>query len=200
MTLLRHNLLQHILRRPGAAALPDSPGEAISRFRGDVFEMPLFALWMNDLLGSIAYCVVAMIIMAHINARITALAILPFIVVGIVANATAKRVSAYRRASRRAAGIVSGFIGELFGAVQAVKVATAEREVIAHFHTLNEDRRDGFAERPPVQRNAQLDLPQCHQYRHRHHPHPGRPGHATEHLHAWATSRSLSFTWASSAS
>jgi len=141
LALLRHNLLQHILRRPGAAALPDSPGEAISRFRGDAFEMPLFALWMNDLLGSIAYCVVAVIIMAHINAHITALAILPFFVVGIVANATAKRVSEYRLASRRAAGIVSGFIGELFGAVQAVKVATAEREVIAHFHTLNEDRR-----------------------------------------------------------
>lgn len=39
--LLRRNLLRHILRRPGAAALPDSPGEAISRFRGDVFEISL---------------------------------------------------------------------------------------------------------------------------------------------------------------
>src|SRR5262245_43979696 len=30
-TLLRKNLLRHILRRPGAAPLPDSPGEALSR-------------------------------------------------------------------------------------------------------------------------------------------------------------------------
>ena len=141
ITLLRHNLLRHILRRPGASALPDSPGEAVSRFRGDVFEIPLFALWMNDLLGLIAYCVVAITVMVRINASITLLAILPFIVVGFVANMTTKRIGEYRRASRRASGIVSGFIGELFGAVQAVKVATAEKEVIAHFHTLNEDRR-----------------------------------------------------------
>ncbi len=40
--LLRRNLLKHILRRPGAAPLPDSPGEAVSRFRNDVMEIPLF--------------------------------------------------------------------------------------------------------------------------------------------------------------
>ena len=32
ITLLRRNMLGYILKRPGAAALPDSPGEAISRF------------------------------------------------------------------------------------------------------------------------------------------------------------------------
>lgn len=140
-TLLRRNLLRHILHRPGASALPDSPGEATSRFRNDVFEMPLFAVWMNDLLGTIAFCVVAVIVMVHINAAITSLALLPFIAVGFVAYRSTQRIEEYRRASRRASGIVSGFIGELFGAVQAVKVATTEREVIAHFHTLNEDRR-----------------------------------------------------------
>jgi ATP-binding cassette subfamily B protein len=36
---------------------------------------------------------------------------------------------------------VTGFIGEFFGAAQAVKVATAEKNVIAHFHRLNEQRR-----------------------------------------------------------
>jgi ATP-binding cassette subfamily B protein len=51
------------------------------------------------------------------------------------------RIEQYRRASRKAAGIVTGFIGEFFGAVQAVKVATAEEGVIAHFNRLNDDRR-----------------------------------------------------------
>jgi hypothetical protein len=55
MALMRKNLLKHILRRPGASALPDSPGEAISRFRGDVFEISLFALWLNDIQGGIAF-------------------------------------------------------------------------------------------------------------------------------------------------
>jgi ABC-type multidrug transport system fused ATPase/permease subunit len=81
MTLLRKNLLKHILRRPGASALPDSPGEAISRFRGDVFEIPLFSLWINDMLGSISFSVVALIIMFRISPSITTVAILPFIVV-----------------------------------------------------------------------------------------------------------------------
>jgi len=141
LTQLRHNVLRHILRRPGANALPDSPGEAVSRFRGDAIEVPMFALWMNDLLGSLVYCVIALIIMLKISASITVFAVLPLLVIGVVANLAANRIEEYRRASRRASGIVSGFIGELFGAVQAVKVATAEKDVIAHFHTLNEDRR-----------------------------------------------------------
>jgi ATP-binding cassette subfamily B protein len=141
MTLLRKNLLKHILRRPGASALPDSPGEAISRFRGDVFEIPLFALWMNDILGLFAFSLIAIIIMVRINLSITLLAILPFLVVGAVAGASTNRIDQYRRASRRAAGIVTGFISEFFGAVQAVKVATAEEGVIEHFNELNDERR-----------------------------------------------------------
>ena len=85
MTLLRKNLLSQILRRPGAKSLPDSPGEAISRFRGDVFEISLFALWINDILGMILFGVVAVIMMVSISPSITGLAMLPFIVVGVLA-------------------------------------------------------------------------------------------------------------------
>lgn len=141
MTLLRKNLLTHILRRPGASALPDSPGEAISRFRGDVFEISLFALWINDIIGMIAFGVVAVIAMLAINARIALLSLIPFIFVGILANSATERIEKYRRASRRAAGIVTGFIGEFFGAVQAVKVATAEDSVLRHFDEINDERR-----------------------------------------------------------
>lgn len=141
MTLLRKNLLRHILRRPGASALPDSPGEAISRFRGDVFEIPLFALWMNDILGLVVFSIVAIVIMVGISPTITALAIIPFLVVGLIAAASTQRIDQYRRASRRATGIVTGFIAEFFGAVQAVKVATAEGGVIQHFNELNEERK-----------------------------------------------------------
>ncbi|MEN8172884.1 MAG: ABC transporter ATP-binding protein [Chloroflexota bacterium] len=141
MTLLRKNLLKHILRRPGASALPDSPGEAISRFRGDVFEIPLFALWLNDISGLLVFSAIALTIMLRINATITLLALLPFIVVGIIAGASTNRIDQYRRASRRSTGIVTGFIAEFFGAVQAVKVATAEEDVIQHFNELNDERR-----------------------------------------------------------
>ncbi len=140
-TLLRKNLLQHILRHPSASALPDSPGEAISRFRRDVFEVPSFAIWLSQSLALILSAGVALVIMLHINTTITLFAMVPAVLVGVVAHAAAKRIEAYRRAGRQAAGAVTGFIGELFGAVQAVQVATAEEGVIARFQELNDERR-----------------------------------------------------------
>lgn len=141
MTLLRKNMLSYILKRPGASALPDSPGEAISRFRGDVAEIPVFALWMNDLFGTIVFSIIALTVMFRINPSITILSVIPFIVVGVIANLTTKKIVFYRRANRRAAGIVCGFIAEMFGAVQAVKVATAEKSVLKHFRKLTDDFR-----------------------------------------------------------
>jgi ATP-binding cassette, subfamily B, bacterial len=140
-TLLRKNLLRHILRRPGAAPLPDSAGEAISRFKTDVQEIPLFVILINDIAVGIIVVIVAIVLMAQISPWVTAMALIPLVLVGIVANIASKRIEHYRRASRSAAGDVSGFIGELFGAVQAIKVATAEKNVIDHFHRLNDERR-----------------------------------------------------------
>jgi ATP-binding cassette, subfamily B, bacterial len=140
-TLLRKNLLRHILRRPGASPLPDSPGEAISRFKNDVNEIPLFVILINDIAVGILVVILAIILMAQISPSVTVMALIPLLIVGIVANIATKRIEHYRRASRQAAGDVSGFIGEFFGAVQAVKVATAERNVINHFHMLNDERR-----------------------------------------------------------
>ncbi len=140
-TLLRRNLLKHILRRPGASPLPESPGEAISRFRGDVVEIPLFAIWINDIIIGALVVGGAVTIMLTINLSITLLALAPFVIVGIVAHAATRRVEEYRRSSRKAAGRITGFIGEMFGAIQAVKVASAEGNVSAHFEQLNEQRR-----------------------------------------------------------
>jgi ATP-binding cassette subfamily B protein len=140
-TLLRKNLLRHILRRPGAAPLPDSAGEAISRFKNDVQEIPLFVILINDIAVGILIIVAAVMLMARISLWVTVMSLIPVVVVGVVANLTGRRIEHYRRASRSAAGSVSGFIGEFFGAVQAVKVATAEKDVINHFHRLNEERR-----------------------------------------------------------
>ena len=140
-TLLRKNLLRHILRRPGASALPDSPGEAISRFKNDVNEIPLFVILINDIAVGIGVVIVAIILMVQISPWVTVMALIPLVFVGVIANIASKRIEHYRRASRTAAGDVSGFIGEFFGAVQAVKVATAENNVINHFHKLNDERR-----------------------------------------------------------
>jgi ATP-binding cassette subfamily B protein len=139
--LLRSNLLKHILRRPGASPLPDSPGEAVSRFRTDVMEIPLFVIWINDILIGVVIICVSIGMMVSISLPVTIVALLPVLIIGFIANAVSGRIADYRRASREAGGKVTGFIGEFFGAVQAVKVATAEKDVIGRFHQLNDERR-----------------------------------------------------------
>jgi ATP-binding cassette subfamily B protein len=140
-TLLRKNLLRHILRRPGASPLPDSAGEAMSRFKNDVQEIPLFVILINDIAVGILIIIGAIALMARISLWVTVMSLIPLVLVGIIANLAGKQIEHYRRASRSAAGNISGFIGEFFGAVQAVKVATAEKNVIDHFHRLNDERR-----------------------------------------------------------
>lgn len=140
-TLLRENLIKHILRRPGAAPLPDSPGEAVSRFRNDVAEIPLFVIWINDIMIGLVIIGIAIGILSSISLPITLLGLAPVILVGLIANAASARIENFRRASRQATGKVTGFIGEFFGAVQAIKFATAEENVLTHFNKLNLERK-----------------------------------------------------------
>ncbi len=140
-TLLRKNMLVNILHQPGALPLRESPGEAISRFREDVMEIPLFVIWVNDFLIGTLIVVISVFLMLRINVPITLLALIPIIIVALVAGTAASRIEKYRIASRQATSQVTGFIGEFFGAVQAVKVATAEENVIRHFEQLNDERK-----------------------------------------------------------
>ena len=53
-----------------------------------------------------------------------------------------RRFNRYRRATLEATGRITSFVGEVYGGVQAVKVAAAEDDVIRHFEKLNNDRHD----------------------------------------------------------
>lgn len=140
-SLLQKNMLDKVLSRPGADALSESPGETISRFRGDVAELPFFAMWINDFIGNFLITIVAVAIMISINARLTIIALLPLILIIAFTNMAAGRAHKYRMETRKRSGIVIGFIAETFNAVQAVKVSTAEDRVIDYFDDLNEKRR-----------------------------------------------------------
>ena len=50
----------------------------------------------------------------------------PLVAVLTVVNTASKRIQRYRKANQEAIGEVTGLLGEVFGAVQAVKVADAE--------------------------------------------------------------------------
>jgi ATP-binding cassette subfamily B protein len=139
--LLRRNLLEHILQRPGARAILDSPGEAISRFRDDAQQVEDAISWTLDMIGLAAFAISAIVVLLRINPQITLLVFMPLIGVIAIAQIGSARVERYRKASRQATGSVTDAIGEIFGAVQAVQVAGAERYVLDHFRRLNENRR-----------------------------------------------------------
>ena len=139
--LLRRNMFDTILRRPGAQAVPESPGEAVSRFRDDAEEVAWFMSEMLIVLGFGFFAIVALIVMLRINTSITLVVFIPLVIVILIANFANNKITEYRQASRKATGRVTDFIGELFGAVQAVKVATAEERSINYFKKINETRR-----------------------------------------------------------
>ena len=140
-TLLRHNLLARILQHPGARALPASPGEAITRFREDVEAMPNFLSWTFDPVGQGLVLIFGLGTLARINPWITLAVFVPLLLTLLVVNLATRRIQRYRRANQEAIGAVTGLLGEIFGAVQAIKLAGTEKHLIAYFQTLNETRR-----------------------------------------------------------
>jgi ATP-binding cassette subfamily B protein len=149
--LLRKNLFTRILKAPAPCSaslksaqerpLPQSSGEAVSRFRDDVEEISGSFLWFNDLIGYSIFSAIGVAIMLRIHPGITLAVFLPLVLVILATNRVGRRISTYREASRKATGAVTGFLGELLGAAQAVQIAGAEAPVARHFERLGERRR-----------------------------------------------------------
>ncbi len=139
--LLRRNMLEHILKEPGARAIPCSPGEAISHFRDDVDHTEEAVSWSVDVFGMTLFAVVSFFILMRIDAQLTLWVFVPLVVVVAAAQLATAKLQKYRAASREATSQVTGAISEMFSAVQSIQVATAEERVIGKFRQLNDNRR-----------------------------------------------------------
>lgn len=144
--LMRKNLLRQVLNKPAARALPNSAGEAITRFREDVEEATLFLGWgvFLDLVGAFLFSVIALVLMLQIDPLITCVVFLPLTIVAVVAQRASKRIDSYRQDSREKTGNMTGMIGETFGAIQAVQVAGAEPSVLRRFREINKARGEAM--------------------------------------------------------
>ena len=140
-TLLRHNLLKRILQHPAARPLPTSSSEAVSRFRDDVAAIPSFLSWTIDPLGQAIVLIVGLSILSRINPMLTLAVILPLIATFIIFNLAKRLIINSQKANQEAIGAVTNSLGEMFTAVQAVKVAGSEPDIIEHFKGVNEQRR-----------------------------------------------------------
>ena len=140
-TLLQRNMLRRILQLPGGRALPSSPGEAVSRFRDDTEAVVWYPIMFNNVLGSMFMGALAFIVMLRISPTITFAVFLPLLAVIGIVQAARTRIVLYRQSNRVRTANVTGFIADVFEAVQTVQVANAEDRVVQRFRDLNSHRR-----------------------------------------------------------
>ena len=140
-TLLKRNLLQNVLDHPGARALASPAGEVLSTFRDDVQELENAVNWFIDFVGEIIFATIALTVMLRISPRITLLTALPLAGVLLISQFANRRLKQYRQESRQATEKVTGSLGEILSAVQAIQVAGAEPYVLNHFKGLNQRRQ-----------------------------------------------------------
>lgn len=136
--LLRRNLLRHILRGPGA--LPGSIGEALSRFRDDVYQAEDALDWSDEITGQGLLAVGALLILLRIDARMVLVTVLPLLCVTVLARWMSGLLGRYRVASSQATSRVTGAIGDILAAVQTLQAASAEERALVRLHRLNGQR------------------------------------------------------------
>ncbi|KAA3658050.1 MAG: ABC transporter ATP-binding protein, partial [Chloroflexi bacterium] len=140
-SLLRKNVVQNILHKPGAVPLPVSSGDAVNRINHDLADYGDFPTWIPVLVGHLSFAIFALIVMLSISVPITLVAVIPLIGVFFLNRFAWERFLRYNRESRESDSAVTSFLGEIFGSIQAVKAADAERSVMSFLQTLSHQRR-----------------------------------------------------------
>lgn len=140
-SLLRKNIFSHILEHPGGRHLANGSGEALNRLRDDAIIVPQVQNQIVFLIAESGFALIALTVMFQIDPLITLVVVIPFVLIMGGAQLLRNRIQRFRSASRGATGNVSGFLGELFGGVEAIKVAGAESRVLEHLDRLQEARR-----------------------------------------------------------
>ncbi|MBK8902155.1 MAG: ABC transporter ATP-binding protein [Anaerolineaceae bacterium] len=140
-SLMRVNVMQNILNKPGAEPLPVPTGDVINRMDDDLADFADFPTWVPELAGHTAFAIFAIIILFRIAPGITAVAMIPLIGVFFLTRWSWSRFLLYVRLSRVSDSRVAAFLGEAFGAIQAVKVADAETGAIGYLRELSDARR-----------------------------------------------------------
>ena len=137
---LQRNLFKTMLEHRPVQNGP-SPGEVLNRYRDDVEAAAKPLLLAAEMTGMVVALGAAVYVMASIDPLITVAAFLPAIIILTGTKLLGNRIEALRRVSREATSRVSGALGEMLGAVQALQIAGAEEKAAKHFGTLGETRR-----------------------------------------------------------
>ena len=137
---LRTRIFEGLIGNPPNERGPRA-GDTLDRMRGDaaaVFEV------IQDtalVIGHMAAVVVAVAVMMSISLPLTLAAVSPSLAAVVATRILGERIERYRQAARQASGDVTGSVGELLGAVQAIQVAGTEADAVRHFDMLSDTRR-----------------------------------------------------------
>ncbi|GHO78842.1 HlyB/MsbA family ABC transporter [Ktedonobacter sp. SOSP1-85] len=139
--LVRRNIFGQLISRVGAQELPASPGEMVSRFDADTESLTNTIAYTFMNIGSLLQALGALVIMLIMQPVTTLVVFIPLIGSSLLMTRLSRRIQEYHRESRKAAGAVSSFMGEMFSSPQAIQLANAQPRVLAHLRELNNTRR-----------------------------------------------------------
>ena len=140
-TLLRKNVFDHVLDQPGNRALPESTGEAVTRFREDVEYITKYIQRFSFAIPLVAFAAVALYIMVQISPLITFAVFLPLAMIMMTVSAATRWLRRFRIDNRESTGDVTSLLGEMFGSVETIKVANAESRMLGELKRLNNRRK-----------------------------------------------------------
>lgn len=140
-SLLRHNLIEYLLTARGSRVLPESPSEAVSRFRDDVDDVVRYVENYVDAGGFVLYGLSGIVLLFVVDPAIAVVVCTPMFAMTLLMRRLSPTIRTYRRRMREATARLTDFLGESFGAVQAIKVAGKEASMTTHFAALGLERR-----------------------------------------------------------
>jgi ATP-binding cassette subfamily B protein len=139
--VVRTNMLGWMMFAQGPRPPRGTAGEALSRFRDDVNETLSFMEGWSDTFGQAVFAVLALAIMWRVDSLVTFAVIAPMVLVVAITQRITAGIHKYSRVAREAEARVTSFVGEMFTAVQAIRVAAAEPRVLGRLEDLNNTRR-----------------------------------------------------------
>ncbi len=140
-SLLRTNLLKATLDVRDPGLVTSASGETTNRFRDDVEGVVSYLEQYIHLWGNLIFAVLAITWMAGIDVTITAVTVVPAILIVTIVDIARKHIIRFRTAQREATEQSTNFANEMFQSVLALQVATAEADAVDRYRRLNEDRR-----------------------------------------------------------
>ncbi|SKC36788.1 ABC transporter transmembrane domain-containing protein [Krasilnikoviella flava] len=140
---VRVRLTERLLRRPGALPPPVPTGDILSRYRDDTVEVAevLGKRGIQLVSSSVVTSAVTFGVLFSISLRTTLLAVLPTLLIAVIAFAASRRIKELQHHTRQTAGDVSAFLRDCFAGIEAIKVNDAGRHVVDRVRHINDRRR-----------------------------------------------------------